>query len=70
MCVDPGTNLFDYLKSAAKVNAWWCTLKQSCSKFVMEQKLFYGHLMKMAGTCSNRAYKPGFHAISAHRKIS
>jgi hypothetical protein len=37
--VDPGTLLFDYLKSAADVNAWWCTLKQSCSKFVMEQKL-------------------------------
>jgi hypothetical protein len=44
--------------------------KQSHSKFVLEQNLFYGQLMKMVGTCSNRAHKPGFHAISALRKIS
>jgi hypothetical protein len=36
----------------------------------MKQKLFNGHLMKMAGTYLNRAHKPRFHAVSALRKIS
>jgi hypothetical protein len=38
-CVDPRTLLFDRLKMLLEVNAWWCILKQSCSKFVIEQKL-------------------------------
>ena len=32
-------------------------LKQSCSKFYKEPKLFYDHLIKMCRTCSKRAHK-------------
>ena len=32
-------------------------LKQSCSKFYKEQKLFYDQLMKMCTTCSKRSHK-------------
>jgi len=32
-------------------------LQQSCSKFYKEQKLFYGHLMKMIPSSSKSAYK-------------
>ena len=42
--------------------AWLCTLYQSCSQFIKEQKSQYDHLMKMARTCSNKAHKSGFPA--------
>jgi len=33
-------------------------LKQSCSKFYKEQKLFCDQLMKMCTTCSKGSHKP------------
>jgi hypothetical protein len=45
-----------------------CTLYQSCSQFIKEQKSRYDYLMKMARTCSNRAHKSGFHADFRLRK--
>jgi hypothetical protein len=45
------------LKVQPRDLAWMCILYQSCRKFIKEQKSQYGHLMKIAGTCSNRAHK-------------
>ena len=44
-------------------------LKQSCRKFYKEQKLFYGHLMKMITTCSKRAHKVELGAVLTLSKI-
>ena len=37
--------------------AWLCTLKQSCSKFYEEQKLFNDLELEMCTTCSKVAHK-------------
>ena len=44
-------------------------LQQSCSKFYKEQKLFYGHLMKMITSCSNSACKAELGVVLALSRI-
>jgi hypothetical protein len=44
-------------------------LKQSCSKFYKEQKLFYGHIKKMTKTCPKRAHKEELGAVLTLSKI-
>jgi hypothetical protein len=50
--------------------AWLCTLKQSCSKFYKEQKLFNDLEPEMCTTCSKMAHKLDFSAILVLRKYS
>ena len=45
-------------------------LQQSCSKFYKEQKLFYGHLMKMITNSSKVAHKADLGLFSTLRKFS
>jgi len=44
-------------------------LKQSCSKFYVEQKLFHGYLMKMIKTCSKSTHKADLGAVLTLGKI-
>ena len=44
-------------------------LQQSCSKFYLEQKLFYGHLMKMITSSSKSALKADLGAVLALNQI-
>jgi len=44
-------------------------LQQSCRKIYKEQKLCYGHLIKMITTCSKRAQKAELGAILTLSKI-
>ena len=45
-------------------------LKQSCRELYVEQKFFYGHLMKMCTTCSKMAHKSGLKAVSTIENFS
>ena len=45
-------------------------LQQSCSKFYKEQKLFYGHLMKMITNSSKVAHKADLGLFSTLGKFS
>ena len=53
-----------------RVFACLSNLKQSCSKFYMEQILFRGQVMKMCGTVSKRSHKSVLGADYALRKFS
>ena len=44
-------------------------LKQSCRELYVEQKLFYGHLMKMCTTCSKMVHKSVLRLDSTLRKF-
>jgi len=44
-------------------------LQQSCSKFYKEQKLFYGHLMKMKTSSSKVAHNADLGAVLALNQI-
>jgi len=44
-------------------------LQQSCSKFYKEQKLFYGHLMKINTSSSKVAHKADLWLFPTLRKI-
>ena len=45
-------------------------LQQSCSKFYKEQKLFYGHLMKMITNSSKVTHKADLGLFPTLRKFS
>ena len=47
-----------------------CHFMQSCSKFSKEQKLFYGHLMKMNTNSSNLTHKADLGLFPTLRKFS
>ena len=44
-------------------------LQQRCSKFYKQQKLFYGHLMKMNTSCSKSVFKADLGAVLALSRI-
>jgi len=44
-------------------------LQQSCSKFYKEQKLFYGHLIKMITACTKSACKAVLGVVLALSQI-
>jgi len=50
--------------------AWQNFLQQSCSKFYKEQKLFYGHLMKMITNISKLTLKADLGLFPTLRKFS
>jgi hypothetical protein len=61
-------SLFVYFKKNIMF-ACLCTLKQSCSKFVKEEKLFNDHLMKMNKTPLKVAHKAEIGAVWALSKF-
>ena len=44
-------------------------LQKSCRKFYKEQKLFYGHLMKIMTSCSKVTHKAVLGAVLALSRI-